>query len=121
MIDFIHSLDAAYRGTGKATVQFHDTTLAAIRKLKNGNGQYIWSAGAAGAPANILDFTVTMQLRLEFGIRTGPSQPIERNRTLQIGIHENYVWASVSQICQQLPPLEIHDAVQFCSLCLGWL
>lgn len=56
IIDFIHSLDAAYRNTGKATVQFHDTTLAAIRKLKNAAGQYIWSAGAAGAPANILDF-----------------------------------------------------------------
>jgi HK97 family phage major capsid protein len=34
----------------------HDTTLAAWRKLKNGNGQYIWAAGVAGAPANILDF-----------------------------------------------------------------
>lgn len=56
LIDFIHSLDAAYRNTGKAVVQFHDTTLAAIRKLKNGAGMYIWSAGAAGAPANILDF-----------------------------------------------------------------
>lgn len=56
LIDFVHSLDAAYRNTGKAQVQLHDTTLAAIRKLKNGNGQYIWQAGAAGAPANILDF-----------------------------------------------------------------
>jgi HK97 family phage major capsid protein len=56
IIDFVHSLDAAYRNTGKAVVQMHDTTLAAIRKLKNGNGQYIWQAGAAGAPANILDY-----------------------------------------------------------------
>lgn len=56
LVDFIHSLDAAYRNTGKATVQFHDTTLAAVRKLKDGDGRYIWAAGAAGAPANILDF-----------------------------------------------------------------
>ena len=56
IIDFVHSLDAAYRNTGKAVVQMHDTTLAAVRKLKNSNGQYIWAAGAAGAPANILDF-----------------------------------------------------------------
>src|SRR5262249_51452638 len=56
IVDFIHSLDAAYRNTGKAYVQMHDTTLASIRKLKNGNGQYIWGAGQAGAPANILDF-----------------------------------------------------------------
>ncbi len=56
IIDFIHSLDAAYRGTGKAIVQLHDNTLAAWRKLKDGNGRYIWSPGEAGAPNNILGF-----------------------------------------------------------------
>lgn len=57
LIDFIHSVDAAYRNQpGKCFVQLHDTSLAAIRKLKDGNGRYIWQAGAAGAPANILDF-----------------------------------------------------------------
>jgi len=55
-IDFVHSLDAAYRNTGKCLVQLHDTTLAAIRKLKDGNGRYIWSAGEAGAPSRLLDY-----------------------------------------------------------------
>ncbi len=57
LIDFIHSLDAAYRNQpGKCFVQLHDTTLAAIRKLKDGNGRYIWSAGESGQPSRILDF-----------------------------------------------------------------
>jgi HK97 family phage major capsid protein len=61
IIDFIHSLDAAYRNNpGKCFVQLHDTTLAAIRKLKDGNGRYIWSAGEAGAPSRILDFPLVV-------------------------------------------------------------
>jgi HK97 family phage major capsid protein len=56
LIDFIHSLDAAYRNTGKCFIMLHDMTLAAIRKLKNPLGQYIWSAGETGVPSAILDY-----------------------------------------------------------------
>jgi HK97 family phage major capsid protein len=60
LIDFVHSLDAAYRNTGKAQVQLHDTTLSSIRKLKDGNGRYIWSAGETGQPSRILDYGYTV-------------------------------------------------------------
>lgn len=56
VVNFIHSLDAAYRNTGKAVVQMHDQTLAFIRRLKDGVGHYIWAPGEAGAPNSILGY-----------------------------------------------------------------
>lgn len=55
LLDFYHSIDAGYRNAPNFGLQFHDTTLAALRKLKDGNGRYIFNAGSAGAPGTILD------------------------------------------------------------------
>lgn len=44
-INLLHAVDPAYRGSPKARYMFHDTTLQAIRKLKDSMGRYIWSAG----------------------------------------------------------------------------
>lgn len=56
LLDLIHSVDAGYRNSPNFRLTFHDTTLAAIRKLKDTSGQYIFAAGAAGAPARVLDY-----------------------------------------------------------------
>lgn len=56
LVDFVHTIDAGYRNSPNFRLQFHDTTLAAIRKLKDGSGRYIFTAGAAGAPANVLEY-----------------------------------------------------------------
>ncbi|SCW80610.1 phage major capsid protein, HK97 family [Sphingobium faniae] len=45
LIDLIHSVDPAYRSSPKVRFMFNDTTLAAVRKLKNGTGDYLWQAG----------------------------------------------------------------------------
>ncbi len=45
IIDLEHSVDPAYRASPKARYMFHDTTLNAVRKLKDGNGNYLWQAG----------------------------------------------------------------------------
>jgi HK97 family phage major capsid protein len=55
LLDFVHSIDAGYRNSPNFKLMLHDTTLAAIRKLKDNAGSYIFSAGAAGAPARVLD------------------------------------------------------------------
>jgi HK97 family phage major capsid protein len=55
ILDLVHSIDAGYRNAPGFRMMFHDTTLAAIRKLKDGDGRYIFAAGAAGAPSTILD------------------------------------------------------------------
>lgn len=53
LIDLIHSVDPAYRGN--ASFMFADSTLAALRKLKDGEGRYIWQPGmVAGEASTIL-------------------------------------------------------------------
>jgi HK97 family phage major capsid protein len=56
LIDLMHSVDPAYRASPKARWMFNDTTLASIRKLKQGDGQYLWTMGdiREGVPGRLL-------------------------------------------------------------------
>lgn len=45
LIDLQHSVDPAYRGSPMVRWMFNDSTLAAIRKLKDGEGNYLWQMG----------------------------------------------------------------------------
>jgi HK97 family phage major capsid protein len=55
LIDLEHSIDPAYRGAPGFGFMFNDSTLAAIRKLKDGQGNYLWAAGnyQQGVPGTI--------------------------------------------------------------------
>lgn len=57
LIDMFHSVDPAYREAPKCGWQFNDSTLKTIRKLKDGQGNYLWAMGdvKSGAPATLLD------------------------------------------------------------------
>lgn len=56
IIDLLHSVNPAYRMSPKARFMFNDTTLSQVRKLKDGNGQYLWTMGdiRVGAPDRLL-------------------------------------------------------------------
>lgn len=56
IIDLFHSVDPAYRQSPKARFMFNDSTLAAIRKLKDGQNNYLWQMGdvRVGAPGTLL-------------------------------------------------------------------
>lgn len=58
IIDLVHSVDPAYRQSPKVRFMFNDLTLAALRKLKDGDGRYIWTMGDVqqGVPGNILGY-----------------------------------------------------------------
>lgn len=53
ILELEHSVDPAYRMSPKARYMFNDATLLAIRKLKDGDGNYLWQQGnvVAGAPS----------------------------------------------------------------------
>lgn len=55
IIDLIHSVDPAYRSAPSCAMMFRDSTLQALRKIKDGDGNYLWSAPNAQSrePANI--------------------------------------------------------------------
>lgn len=56
LIDFQHSVDPAYRQSPGCAWMFNDTTFSAIRKLKDGDGNYLWNMGdvKSGAPSTLL-------------------------------------------------------------------
>jgi len=56
IIDLLHSVDPAYRMSPRCRFMFNDTTCATIRKLKDGDGNYLWQMGDIrnGEPATIL-------------------------------------------------------------------
>ena len=55
LIDLVYSLKAPYRK--RAIFLFNDQTLKAIRKLKDGNGQFLWQAGLKeGQPNTLLGY-----------------------------------------------------------------
>lgn len=62
IIDLIHSVDPAYRSAPSSAIMMDDTTLAAVRKLKDGNGNYLWQMGnyQAGVPQTILGHNVVV-------------------------------------------------------------
>jgi HK97 family phage major capsid protein len=60
LIDLQYSVDPAYRGP-TAGYMFNDSSAKVIRKLKDGNGQYIWQPGLiAGQPDTLLGHRVVI-------------------------------------------------------------
>lgn len=105
LIDLLHSVDPAYRASPKARWQFNDTTLAAIRKLKDGNGQYIWSMGdiRVGEPGRLLGYNYSVNQAL-VNAATG-TKPIifgDHSKYLVrkvgapvIGVRREYYWPNI--------------------------
>jgi HK97 family phage major capsid protein len=56
LIDLQHSVNAAYRRSPKCRWQFADSTLQVVRKLKDGQGNYLFQLGdiRVGAPDTLL-------------------------------------------------------------------
>lgn len=58
IIDLVHSVDPAYRTAPKVAFMLNDSTLAALRKLKDGQGNYLWQMGNVqqGVPGSLLGY-----------------------------------------------------------------
>jgi HK97 family phage major capsid protein len=50
LMDLQHAVDPAYRSSPKCRFMFNDSTFKAVRKMKDGNGQYLWDPGISGGP-----------------------------------------------------------------------
>jgi HK97 family phage major capsid protein len=85
LLDLVHSVDPAHRGGPKVRFMFNDSTLKAIRKLKDGNGQYIWQMGniQQGAPANLLGYSYSINQAMA-SLATG-------NKTVLFGNMDKYI------------------------------
>lgn len=70
LIDLEHSVDPAYRNG--ARFMLHDNIVAAIRKLKDSQGRFIWSAGLTdNRPDTLLGYPVVINQHMQSSIATG--------------------------------------------------
>lgn len=62
LIDLEHSVDPAYRTDPSCRWMFNDSTLKALRKLKDSQNNYIWQPAdvKTGAPATILNYAYSV-------------------------------------------------------------
>jgi HK97 family phage major capsid protein len=58
IMDLLHSVDPAYRRSPKARFMMHDNILLAARKLKDGQGNYLWQMGdvKTATPGTLLGY-----------------------------------------------------------------
>jgi HK97 family phage major capsid protein len=70
IISLIHSVDPAYRiGAG---FMANDLVLAFIRKMKDGEGRYLWQSGLqAGMPDTLLGYSITPNVDMNSTFTTG--------------------------------------------------
>ncbi|MFI2911120.1 phage major capsid protein [Streptomyces sp. PDY-4] len=61
LIDLIHSVDAAYRNSGRSRFMLNDATLSAARKLKDGQNRPLWEPSIqVGVPDGLLGYSYTV-------------------------------------------------------------
>ena len=67
IIDLIHSVDPAYRTSPNTAIMMADATLSAVRKLKDGDGNYLWQMGnyQAGIPQTLLGYNVVVNQAMD--------------------------------------------------------
>lgn len=73
VIDLLHSIDPAYRRSPKFRFMFHDLVLAAIRKLKDGQNNYLWQMGdvTKGVPPSLLGHNYSINQDMSSTFTTG--------------------------------------------------
>lgn len=71
LIDLAHSVDPAYRSQPGVGYMFNDGILQVIRKLKDGNGQYLWTNGTqAGEPDRLNGFPFWINQAMQSTVAT---------------------------------------------------
>lgn len=97
LIDLVYLLKAAYRANGKWFMA--RSTVGAVRKLKDGQGNYIWQPGlVAGQPATILNY----------GVVEGEDMPAIGANSLSIGFGD---FAEAYTIVDRLTASVIRDNI----------
>ena len=92
LIDLAHSVDPAYRSQPGAGYMMHDSILQVIRKLKDGNGQYLWSNGTqAMEPDRINGFPYWINQAMQSSVATG-------TKTVLFGLLRNYKVRMVNEL-----------------------
>lgn len=89
IIGLVHSLDPSYRALPSTGFMFHDTTLLYLRKMKDGNGQYLWQPGMAnGSPDRIFGYPYSINQKMEPLVS---NVPVTAKKHVLFGAFEKYI------------------------------
>jgi len=81
----IHSLDPSYRALPSVGFMMHDNILLYVRKLKDGNGAYLWQPSfQAGVPDRLLGYPIAINQAMQSSVATG-------TKTMLFGAFEKYI------------------------------
>ena len=105
LIDLMHSVDPAYRQSPKARFMFNDSTLAVIRKLKDGQNNYLWQMGdiRVGAPGTLLGQNYSVNQAMA-NVATGQKSVVfgdfgkyyvRKVGAPVIGVRREYYWPNI--------------------------
>lgn len=106
VIDLLHSVDPAYRASPKARFMMNDGVLAAVRKLKDGQGLYIWSMGDIrnGQPGTLLGQPYSVNQAMSATFTTGQKlilfgdfskYYVRKVGAPVIGVRREYYWPNI--------------------------
>lgn len=91
IIGLVHSVDPAYRGMSSGFMM-NDGILLYLRKLKDGNGQYLWQPGmSAGVPDRLYGYPVTINQHMQSTVATS-------TKTVLFGDFEKFVIREVGSV-----------------------
>lgn len=90
LIDLEHSVDPAYRSDPTCRFMWNDTTFKVIRKLQDGDGNYLWQPKdlRMGAPASFLAYPFSINQAMS---SFGGDSPASENRPVIFGAFNRYV------------------------------
>lgn len=72
VISLIHAVDKAYRALPETGFMLHDTILAYIRKMKDGQGRYLWEPSLqAGQPDRLYGYPCEPNNDMDSAVTTG--------------------------------------------------
>lgn len=91
IIELYHSVDPAYRADPSCRFMFNDGTLKALRKLKDGEGEYIWQ------PANVSLGQPDTILNQPYSINQAMASIATGNKTIAFGAFNRYVVRRVNE------------------------
>lgn len=90
LFGLVHSIDPAYRNG--AGWMFHDSILLYLRKLKDGEGRYLWQSGMnGGSPDTLLTYPTTINQDMQSSVATG-------TKTILFGQLRNYKIRTVGEV-----------------------
>lgn len=91
VIELFHSVDPAYRADPSCRFMFNDQTLKALRKLKDGEGEYIWQ------PANVATGQPDTILNQPYSINQAVATIATGAKTMAFGAFNRYVVRRVNE------------------------